>query len=141
MDLAPFMDGHRQAPIATIGIPQNGYEGVNFLSVLPNVPTGTHTLEWRVDTHGKTTLFSNRAIDGVAFPASSYEIFPQSTGTLTVLSNTQPPHESGNGCGNFTQLLTGTIPVDGSAYNTIYEGFVQLTGAQTGLGDLRRAVV
>jgi len=140
INLAPFLDGVRQAPIATLGIPRYGSEGVNFFSVLPNVPAGSHTLGWRVVTNGFTVTFSDRAIDGVAFPASSAEVFPQTTSTLTVTSQTKPPYLGSSpgdgflGCGYLTQLLTGTIPADGGAYNTIYLGYVELTGAQTGTG-------
>jgi hypothetical protein len=134
INIAPFLDGVRQSPIATLGIPQHGYEGINFLSVLPNLQAGTHHLEWRVVTNGNTTLFSNRAIDGVAFPASTYQVLAQSTSTLTVTSSTAPQFLDDLGCGWYTQLLTGTIAADAGQYGNFYEGFVELTGAHSGTG-------
>jgi hypothetical protein len=59
---------------------------------------------------------------------------------MTVTSSTQPPN-LGRGnphafdCGLMTQILTGTIPIDGGSYNTIYVGYVELPGGQTGSGS------
>ncbi|HEV7503587.1 MAG TPA: hypothetical protein VGS07_01610 [Thermoanaerobaculia bacterium] len=143
LSLAPFLDGVRQAPTTTIGLPPQlfgvspqRYEGVNFLSILPNVPAGSHTLQWRVLTNGNTTVFSNREINGISFPASTYQLLAQSTSSLTVQSQSTPsgtqPTILDTACGYWTNLLSGTIPADSGSYNTIYEGFVRFTGATTG---------
>jgi hypothetical protein len=136
INLAPFLDGVRQAPVATVAVPALLAEGLNFLSVLPGVPPGSHTLEWRAATNGQATVFANREIDGVAFPASTYQVLTQATSTLKVQSLRKPtgpqPRFLESVCGYWTQLLSGTIPADDGNYNTLYEGFVRLTGDQTG---------
>src|ERR1700687_3184274 len=90
INVAPFLDEVRQAPISSTAVPPYLYEGVNVLSVLPNVPAGSHTIVWKVVTNGNTTLFSNREIDGVSFPASTYQVLAQTTSTKTVQSQTSP---------------------------------------------------
>lgn len=136
IDLAPFLDGVRQEPQATIAVPPYLAEGVNFLSVLPAVPAGSHTLEWRVATDGTSMVFSNRAIDGVAFPESTYQVLAQDSSPVTVQSRPHPigpqPQVLDSVCGHWTRLLSGTIAAHDGVYNTLYEGFVELTGAQTG---------
>jgi hypothetical protein len=136
INIAPFLDGVRQAPITTIAVPPYLYEGANFLSVLPNVAAGSHTLVWEVVTNLNTTVFSNRAIDGVAFPASTYQLLAQSTSALTVQSQASPigpqPTYLDTACGYWTNILSGTIAADSSSYNQVYEGFVNFTGASTG---------
>jgi hypothetical protein len=136
VNLAPFLDGVRQAPVGTIAVPPYLPESVNFLSVLPAVPPGSHTLEWRAATNGQQAVFANRAIDGVAFPASTYQVLAQTTSKLTVQSLRNPmtpqPRFLDTTCGYWTRVLGGTIAADSGSYNTLYEGFVRLTGARTG---------
>jgi len=136
INLAPFLDGVRQQPLATIAVPPYLAEGVNFLSVLPAVPAGSHLLEWRAATGGNSVVFSNRAIDGVAFPESTYQVLAQDSSPLTVQSRPRPigpqPRLLDTVCGHWTRLLSGTIAAHDGVYNTLYEGFVGLTGAQTG---------
>jgi len=136
ISLAPFLDGVRQAPVGTIAVPPYLAEGVNFLSVLPAVPPGAHTLEWRATTGGQAVVFANRAIDGVAFPASTYQVLAQAASRLTVKSLQHPlepqPRFLDTACGYWTKVLSGTIAADDGSYNTLYEGFVRLTGEQTG---------
>jgi hypothetical protein len=136
ISLAPFLDGVRQAPVATVAAPPSFADGLNFLSVLPGIPAGSHTLEWRALTGGHATVFANREIDGVAFPVSTYQVLTQESSNLTVRSLRNPtlpqPQFLESVCGYWTKILSGTIPADDGNYNTLYEGFVRLTGAQTG---------
>ncbi len=136
INLAPFLDGVRQQPVATVAVPPVLAEGVNFLSVLPAVPAGSHTLEWLATTGGNAVVFSNRVIDGVAFPESTYQVLARDSSPLTVQSRPNPigpqPQYLDSVCGNWTLLLSGSIAAHDGVYNTLYEGFVGLMGAQTG---------
>ena len=136
VDLAPFLDGERQEPRTMVAVPPYLADGLNFLAVLPAVPAGSHTLEWRASTDGNSVVFGNRAIDGVAFPATTYQLLAQDSSPVTVESRPRPigpqPQFLDTVCGNWTLLLSGTIPAHDGGYNTFYEGFVELTGTQTG---------
>jgi hypothetical protein len=137
LNLAAFLDGVRQTPITYAGIPPYLYDGINVITVLTGVQPGSHTLSLNVVTNGYSTQFSNRAIEFVAFPATTYSALVSSSILKQVNSGTteSQPAYLDTSCGLWTKLLEGSIPADaanGTWYNQVYEGYIHLPGNVSG---------
>jgi hypothetical protein len=135
--IAPFLDGTRYFPRGVVGIPPYLYDGANVLHVIRNVQPGTHTLDLRVVTNNYPVSFSNRAVEFVAFPASTPSVFlSDMSGTQTFVSTSTTEPQPGvfvDGCGNWTKLAESTIPVDPTApWNQLYQGFIRFPGGVSG---------
>jgi len=142
VNVRPFLDGGPTNPITTFGIPPYLYDGVNVITVIPNVAAGSHTISMNAKTNGFTVNFSNRAIDVVGFPAGSYSAFTSDTSQVLVQTPNADPQPNwvwNDGCGYWTKLLEVTIPPDSSGpINHMYEGYIRVTQNVSGapLGHL-----
>jgi hypothetical protein len=133
LEVSAGLDGFAQGPTEYVGIPPLLPDGINILTVLTNVPPGNHYISLLVSTSGYAANFSNRALEFVGFPATTYSAMTSAYALTTVASNTtqtQPRLE--HNCGLWTKLLEATVPgdnVSGPYYNQMYEGYIHFPGA------------
>jgi hypothetical protein len=138
IQLQVFLDGLPAGPYFYVGVPPNLYDGISVLSILTNVPAGNHYMTLLASTNNYNINVSNRELEFVGFPATTYYVFGSDSTLTAVQSNTtqaQPhPQSLDTSCGLWTKLLDTTVPRDpstGPYFNSIYEGYIHFPGSSS----------
>lgn len=141
LTLAYYLDGRNAGHTNVVGVPPVLYDSISSVDHIFSVGAGSHTLQLYGRAAIQPATVTSRQLEFLALPGVSpgvtAHIDGQSTGTVRVDSRTtqQQPFPIDTTAGNWTKLLTLTVPSFSAPYNGwLLSGYVQLLGNVSGSG-------